>query len=232
MSISVIDPIGSAIERAGRACFRPFDLGKWLTIGFCAFLASFVGGGVNLPSFNFNYRTSSGTPGGKTFAQDLRAAIEWMQANLTLLLVVGSILLLLSIVLGAVCTWLGSRGQFMFIDNIVRNRAAVVAPWNKYYREGNSLFLFRFLLALPFLAAIFAVPVIALYLALPDIQNQTFGSAAKNGLAVLIIGFVVVVLVSWFVTLCLNDFIVPIMFVRRIGVIEACRVFFDEMLVS
>src|SRR5579884_402977 len=230
MSISVIDPIGSAIERAGRVCFRPFDLGKWLTIGFCAFLANFAGGGVNMPSFNFNYRTSAGAPSGKTFAQDLRSAIEWMQANLTLLLVVGSVVLLLSIALGAVFTWLGSRGQFMFIDNIVRNRAAVVAPWNKYCREGNSLFLSRFLLALPVLVAIFAVPVLALYLALPDIQNQTFGSAAKIGLAVLIIGFLVIVLVSWLVTLCLNDFVVPIMFVRRIGVIEACRVFLDEML--
>lgn len=230
MSISVVDPISPAIERAGRVCFRPFDLGKWFTIGFCAFLANFAEGGVNIPSFNFNYRTSIGRPGGKTFAEDLRAGIDWVQAHLTPILVIGSIVLLLSIALGAVFTWLGSRGQFMFIDNIVRNRATVVAPWSKYRKEGNSLFLFRFLLGLPFLAAILAVPAGALYLALPDIQTQTFGSAAKNGLAILIIGFLLVVLVSWFVALCLNDFVVPIMFVRRIGVIEACRVFLDEML--
>ena len=35
-------------------CFRPFDMGKWLTIGFCAFLAGFVEGGVSGPNFNFN----------------------------------------------------------------------------------------------------------------------------------------------------------------------------------
>lgn len=37
--VSVIDPISPAIERVKLMLFRPFDLQKWLIIGFCAWLA-------------------------------------------------------------------------------------------------------------------------------------------------------------------------------------------------
>ena len=39
--VSVIDPIGPAIERVRTVLFRPFDLGKWLVIGFSAWLAQY-----------------------------------------------------------------------------------------------------------------------------------------------------------------------------------------------
>src|SRR5579864_1348750 len=37
--VSVIAPINPAIEHAKWLLFRPFDLGRWFTIGFCAWLA-------------------------------------------------------------------------------------------------------------------------------------------------------------------------------------------------
>jgi hypothetical protein len=37
--ISVTLPVGQAMERVKRTLFQPFDLGKWFTIGFCAWLA-------------------------------------------------------------------------------------------------------------------------------------------------------------------------------------------------
>jgi hypothetical protein len=40
--------------------------------------------------------------------------------------------------------WLGARGQFLLLDNIARNRAAIAWPWTVYERQGNSLFLFYF----------------------------------------------------------------------------------------
>ncbi len=53
-SISVIDPINPAIERVRTILFRPFDLGKWFVIGFCAWLAQLGnagGGGGNKGRF-------------------------------------------------------------------------------------------------------------------------------------------------------------------------------------
>ena len=37
--VSVIDPISQAIDWVKIMLFKPFDLGKWFVIGFCAWLA-------------------------------------------------------------------------------------------------------------------------------------------------------------------------------------------------
>jgi hypothetical protein len=52
--ISVTDPISPALERVKQILFRPFDLGKWFTIGFCAWLAM-LGEGGGGGGFNGNY---------------------------------------------------------------------------------------------------------------------------------------------------------------------------------
>ncbi|HWB59674.1 MAG TPA: hypothetical protein VG733_09280, partial [Chthoniobacteraceae bacterium] len=52
--VSVTEPVGLAIERVKQVLFRPFDFGKWITIGFCAWLASLGGGGGGGGGFNFN----------------------------------------------------------------------------------------------------------------------------------------------------------------------------------
>ena len=44
-NVSVIDPIGPAIERVKVMLFRPFDFGRWFIIGFCAWLAYLGNGG-------------------------------------------------------------------------------------------------------------------------------------------------------------------------------------------
>jgi len=36
---------------------------------------------------------------------------------------------------------LRSRGKFMFLDNVVHDRAEVSQPWQDFRRLGNSLFL-------------------------------------------------------------------------------------------
>jgi hypothetical protein len=55
--ISVTEPVSPALERVKTMLFKPFDLGKWFTIGFCAWLAflgeSGGGGGFN-NAFNIN----------------------------------------------------------------------------------------------------------------------------------------------------------------------------------
>ncbi len=50
MKISVTDPISPAIERTKFVLFRPFDIGKWFKLGFCAVLVSFRVQPLLLPS--------------------------------------------------------------------------------------------------------------------------------------------------------------------------------------
>jgi len=52
-NVSVGLPVGQAIERVKRVLFQPFDLGKWITIGFCAWLAYLGQGGFH-GSYNFS----------------------------------------------------------------------------------------------------------------------------------------------------------------------------------
>jgi hypothetical protein len=230
MTLSLVDPFNAAVERASRVCFRPFDMGKWFTIGFCAFLAGLAEGGVSAPNFNFNLRGGGGGGPGGGGGTDPRQAIDWLEAHLALILVVGLIVLVAVIALGALFTWLGSRGEFLFIDNVARNRGAVVAPWREYRNEGNSVFWFRFLFGLAVLAAFIIVIGGGGVIALADIQARRFGPAAGTGLAVGLGGFLVVALVSGVINLFLTDFVVPIAYLRRLGVMAAWREFRVSML--
>ena len=66
-NVSVTLPISPAIERVKLLLFRPFDLGKWFTIGFCAWLATLGQQG----GFNYRHRSQSRLTG-----EDLR---EWFE---------------------------------------------------------------------------------------------------------------------------------------------------------
>jgi len=50
--IEIFRPFGEAFELTTKILFQPFDLKKWLVIGFAAWLANLGGGG------SFNYRTN------------------------------------------------------------------------------------------------------------------------------------------------------------------------------
>ena len=52
--IEVFAPFSAAIDLTKLILFQPFDLGKWFTIGFAAFLANLGGGN------GFSYRKGFG----------------------------------------------------------------------------------------------------------------------------------------------------------------------------
>src|SRR2546423_10359538 len=55
-SIEIFKPFGEAFELMKKTLFQPFDLKKWLVIGFAAWLASLGGGGGR----SFNYESQRG----------------------------------------------------------------------------------------------------------------------------------------------------------------------------
>ena len=50
------------------------------------------------------------------------------------------------VVIWLVLNWVGCRAQFVLLDNIVRNRAALAEPWQRYSQQGNVWFLFHLVL--------------------------------------------------------------------------------------
>ena len=219
--ISVIDPISPAIERVKTILFRPFDIGKWFVIGFCAWLAYLGEGGV--PNFNFpGGRQRHGAPA-EVFNNAKEAIIE----NLFWILPLAITIIVIIIVIGLVITWLSSRGRFMFLHCVALNKAEVVVPWHRFKKQGNSLFLFRIVLGL----ISFAV-VILLITILVVIGVLLFaGGGGPHPLGIILMGLLAICLIIptaiIFALICkfTHDFVVPIMFLRQGTCMTAWREF-------
>ena len=125
-----------------------------------------------------------------------------------------------------VMLWLRSRGKFMFLDNVVGNRAEIAEPWRVFAQHGNSLFRWHVLYSL--ICLLTAVLILALAFLtglLPCLRARTLLPSAVPGLAVsgvLLFAFGVVV---FYISRFLEDFVVPIMYKHDLTTTEAWRVF-------
>jgi hypothetical protein len=209
-NVSVTLPISPAIERVKLLLFRPFDLGKWFTIGFCAWLAT-----LGEHGFSFNY--NSGSPRqftSQNFREWFERARDYVMNNLSWLLPLTIVLVVFAIALGVVILWLRCRGSFMFLHCVALNKAEIDVPWNKYAAAGNSLFAFRLVLGL-----ISMVPMLS-FLA---IMIVTFIRLMNQGRTIPLILLTLVPLGLMFLAVAVfflvirkltADFVVPIMFLR------------------
>ena len=221
MDIRYFDPLSRAFSRMKKALFQPFDLRKWFVVGFTAFLAGLTdcqggsGGG-------------RGGRGGRVDWDDViyfpEHAWEWLVDNphWFMLIVFGIILIFLFVVL---ITWLSSRGKFMFLDNVVHDRAQVARPWYEYRAQGNSLFLWNFTVGLLFLAIIVSYLVFCYSLIVGIYEHFWHPSELILPVILMVLGFIAIIMVGAFVDLLLVDFVVPIMYRSRIRVLAGWRVF-------
>ena len=205
--IEVFAPFGHAFDLTKKICFQPFDLGKWFVIGFAAWLATFFSGG------SFNWRNKLGQVDWQWTAQHQGAPFTWDHtAPWVIPLVLFGLLVGLAFVV--LMLWLNARGRFIFTDCIVRNRGAIVEPWREYRTEANSLFVFQLVFTL---CAMVAFAALAFVFLLTRYQGGSF-------LPVLLL---VVFGVCWVVLLILFSlvvhFMLPVMYRRRCGAMEAFR---------
>lgn len=216
--VSVIDPIAPAIETVKQVLFKPFDLARWFTIGFCAWLAFLGrGGGFN---FNFSYRT------GRSPAQVCGQARDFAVANLYWLIPTAVTVFILMVVLGLLILWLSSRGRFMFLHCVALNKAEVKLPWRKFRDHANSLFLFRLVVGIIFfLTFIISGGLITLLLIVSKSDLAHFRLGAITG--VTLASLLAFCLMICFIILYgfTNEFVVPIMFLRTSSTLDAWRQF-------
>jgi hypothetical protein len=223
MTIAYSAPFNRAWKRMTATLFRPFDLHRWMALGFTAFLAGltdWTGGGSsrwNRPLEGRDWHDLLGLPAD---------VWVWLTGHpvWAVLIMVG---VLIVIALSVLLTWLSSRGKFMFLDNVVRGRSEVTAPWHEFRTLGDSLFIGRLLLGAAAFA-VFSIYLLACLLVLIGMAGR--GEAGGDILpAVLLmgLGLLVLILVSAFVDICLNDFVVPIMAKRKKTVIPAAGLFWD-----
>lgn len=204
--IEILAPFSAAFEWMKGMLFKPFDLARWLTIAFAAFLAGSWGGGMNFRwghwvHGDWNYRFyRDGDPGDSTIP-------VWLIA----LMIMG---VLIAILLALVWMWVSSRGRFIFTDCVVRNRAAIAEPWREYRREGNSYFLFSLVVGF---GMVLLASLVVLVIVLPlGVLSHRDDAAAAFGLALvplITLGFVFAMVVLFVSLIC--RFMVPVMYRRR-----------------
>ena len=223
MSIHYIEPLSRAISRTKQALFNPMDPRKWFVIGFSAFLAALT-----------DVQVSGGVPNTgirKTSDFDLEAVLyfpqrawEWLGNHPGWAMLIAFALFLFSILM-VVITWLSARGKFMFLDNVVRGQARIVAPWYEYRKEGNSFFRWNL-----FWVVIFSAIVVA-YIFYCFVYLQAVYEGSGNGRTLILpvvfagLGFFAISLFSAFIFILLRDFVIQIMYRDRISGWEAIQKF-------
>lgn len=212
MQIGYIEPFSRAWGRMKAALFSPFSLSKWFAVGFTAFLAGLMDGHGGGSGGSDSKR--GGVDSFDEFLELPGRAWGWLMDNPEwLMLIVAGLLLIIGLLV--VLTWLSSRGTFMFLDNVVHDRAEVVNPWKEYRVEGNSLFLWR----LGF--GVFCVMIVIAFVVIFFVTaSQVYADSYDSGIPILlIIGmgllFLLVVIIFAYISLFLKDFVAPLMYRYR-----------------
>ncbi len=208
--IEIIQPFEKAFVLMKRMLFQPFDLKKWCVIGFAAFLSGAFGGGFGFTPPIGNHPHNNNAPGPANFQQWK----DWMPTFIVAAVGIGLAMILLII-------WLRSRGTFIFTDCVVRNRAAIVAPWREFRKEGNSYFKFHLALMLISMAIVVAIAIPVGVAAALSGWNEHPLSGVIGGIG---IGLLVIVwLIASFFLAIIVHFMPPVMYIRRCDAIDAFR---------
>jgi hypothetical protein len=222
MRIQFIEPLSQGISRMRKDLFNPLDIPKWFVIGFTAFLAGLLDGGFpGTMGMNFQKHPNIDVEAVLYFPQ---RAWQWL-ANHPGWAILIAIMVFLAFVIGIIITGLGSRGKFMFLDNVVHGQARVMAPWYEYKKEGNSFFLCNLIWGAIVLAIIIA------YISYCFISLQSVYESSGNGRALIVpvilagLGFFIISIINLFLYAILKDFVVLIMYKDRISTPAAIQKF-------
>jgi len=217
---SVLMPVGMALETVRRVLFQPFNFVKWMVIGFTAWLALLETGMEGW--FNFN----PGQCKKDQASQCGQVVWEWIMAHLFFIIPLVILLVMVGFVVWLLFLWLSCRGKFMFLDNVVGNRAEILQPWHKFRAQGNSCFLFLICFGLAATVVLFLGLGLAALIAWPDLSRSHFGwhaAAAVGAGAVFLLCFL---LTAVTVRAFLEDFVIPIMARRSCRIMEGWSAFF------
>ena len=221
MNIAFFEPLNRSWERMKHILLQPFDLAKWLVLGFSAWLAGLMdgagGGGWKWMADENDFPGRCNLNGSGEAFRNAGEAFIWLPIIFVVIMAVAAILLLI--------LWLSSRAKFIYLDNVIHNRAQIVEPWHRFRDLGNSLFLWR----VAFIVACGLVALLLLLLFFAPAATLSF-SDALAGLSYAAMGFGVLILIVFgilaaYVALFLEGFVIPIMYKFDLKATEAWRYF-------
>lgn len=211
--IAYLAPLEAGWARMKKLLFGPFDLSRWMIIGFTAWLAMLGEGGgasaVNVPDSS-NHQGGGG---------------DFIGEHLALIIVLAVLVLLLALAVGLVVTWVSSRGKFMFLENLATGVARVAEPWRRWKKQGNSLFLWSVGFGFVMLGAVMLVAGLGFALAWPDLQAHVFHVRALLGVVLGGLLLTLIVIPACCISVFLVDFVVVLMRRHEITTTAAWGIF-------
>jgi hypothetical protein len=225
-TVSVALPVSQAMEWTKRVLFQPFDLYRWLVIGFTAWLASLGdwSGGSSSGGAGGGSR-GAGTAGNPSPLQVWEDTRAYLFDNFVWLVPTAILVMFVAVALGLLILWLSSRGRFMFLHNVARNQADIVVPWHAYRQHGNSLFLFRLVVAIA--GFVLSVPFLVL-LGLASLAMIRSESLIPGAVLVVLgagLGLILIAVAFALIEKLTKDFVVPIMWLRQPSCLDAWKEF-------
>ena len=135
-------------------------------------------------------------------------------------LTVLAVFVVVALVFLIVWLWIVARGRFVFIDCLVRNRAAIAEPWREFRQEGNRFFVFLLVLTLLslVLVALFGGLIFGLLVLW---RNYRVSNVPALFVVVPIVMFVWVAFAV--VVNLITYFMPPVMYTRRCSPVDAAR---------
>jgi hypothetical protein len=226
--IGVAEPIAPAYERVKQMLFKPFDLTKWFTIGFCAWLAG-LGESGGRGGFNASNRFNGNNNGQplERFRHFYNGARDYVMDNLGWIIPVTVAVVLFGLALWVLILWLSSRGKFMFLHCVALDKAEIEAPWSKFANASSSLFWFRLVLGL--IGMVLTLPLL-ICIAITILQMVLQSEADFAGVMTAVclgLAFMLLSLVFAFIHKFMVDFVVPIMYLRGGSCVAAWRGFYE-----
>lgn len=206
-SPSPFQAASEAWEHTRRQLF-PFRFERWLVLGCAAFLdqCGRTGGGGGAPPGPLGVRTDWEEP-----LPHLPALPAWVTDNWALIAALAGVAAGLVLLLAALALWLGSRGIFVYLDDVATGRAEIARPWREHARLAASLFVWRVAVA----AGTLVVGALLLGLGGLVVLLLRRGEIAAVAGVALLLGVVapvlaLLVLGATLVSLALRDFVAPI----------------------
>nr|NQU89627.1 hypothetical protein [Bacteroidota bacterium] len=113
----------------------------------------------------------------------------------------------------------------MFLHNVIHDKAEVKKPWYEFRHEGNSLFIWRLIFGFICFAMIIGFLIFSFIM----IRNMIYGDVSTSAKVFMILGlilqFLFLMIIISYISLFLNDFVVPLMFKHRISATRGWTLF-------
>jgi MFS family permease len=211
MNIEYFEPLSRAWNRMKLALFKPLDLTKWFVIGFNAFLAGLAeghGGGSRFSTGDSDWSF-------RDFLNFPHKAWDWLMDHPGWFIAI-VIFVVFAIAIGITLTWLSSRGAFMFLDNVVQDKAEVAKPWKQYKKEGNSLFIWRLCFGLICFSLFIMYAVFFFTMASYFYRAGYYRQVPVFFIVMMALLFIVTFIIIGYISTFLTSFVVPIMYKHNI----------------